>query len=78
MTASETSWLEAGLGSAAWKPVTHPGKMLKLINEHLDHLRETKDLFDHLDETKDLFDHLRETKDLFGLHPLRGCVRAPH
>ena len=32
--------------------------MLKLMNEHLDHLHKTKDLFDHLQETKDLFDHL--------------------
>ena len=39
--------------------------MLKLMNEHLEHLHETKDLFDHLHETKDLFDHLHETKDLF-------------
>ena len=32
--------------------------MLKLMNEHLEHLHKTKDLFDHLHETKDLFDHL--------------------
>jgi hypothetical protein len=56
--AAETSCLEAGPASAARKPVTHPGKMIKLIDEHLEHLRETKDLFDHLHETKDLFDHL--------------------
>jgi hypothetical protein len=49
---------ETIFASAAWKPATHRGKMIKLINEHLDHLRETKDLFDHLHETKDLFDHL--------------------
>jgi hypothetical protein len=39
---------ETTLASAAWKLATHRGKMLKLIHEHLDHLRKTKDLFDHL------------------------------
>ncbi len=39
---------ETSFASAAWKPATHRGKMLKLINDHLDHLHETKDLFDHL------------------------------
>jgi hypothetical protein len=56
--ASKRAARETSLASAAWTPATHRGKMLKLMNEHLDHLRETKDLFDHLHETKDLFDHL--------------------
>ena len=47
-TASKTSRVETSFASAAWKPDTHRSKMLKLMNEHLEHLHETKDLFDHL------------------------------
>jgi hypothetical protein len=58
---------EISFASAARKPATHRGKMLKLINGHLDHLRETKDLFDHLRETKDLFGHLARSSPLIRL-----------
>jgi len=36
---------ETNFFSAAWKPGTHRGKVLKL---NFEHLHETKDLFDHL------------------------------
>ena len=47
-TSSKTSRVETSFASAAWKPATHRSKMLKLMNEHLEHLHESKDLFDHL------------------------------
>jgi hypothetical protein len=44
--------------SAARKPGTQGARCSNKFIEHLEHLRETKDLFDHLGKTNDLFDHL--------------------
>ncbi len=44
--------------SAARKPATRGARCSNKFIEHLEHLRETKDLFDHLGKTNDIFDHL--------------------
>jgi len=44
--------------SAAGKPATQRARFSNKFMEHLDHLRETKDLFDHLVKTDDIFDQL--------------------
>ena len=44
--------------SAAGKPATQRARCSNKFIEHLEHLRETKDLLDHLGKTYDIFDHL--------------------